>query len=170
VVSLIASALFVFSLRIVDITFYTLRIVMVMLGRKRLAWVFGFVQALVYVGAIWTVLSNLDNELKMLGYATGYATGLVVGMIVEDRLAIGYTHLRIVSQSRGIETADGLRQAGFGATEVAAHGINGAVSIIHCSVLRKNLQAVLALIDQFDPDAFITAENVRQIQRGFWQT
>lgn len=139
-----------------------------MRGRKDLAWIFGFFQAVVYVGAISLVLSNLDSTLKILGYAAGFATGLVIGMNLEDRLAIGYTHLRIISQNRGAETVDGLRQAGFGVTEVSARGMHGTVSVLHCSILRKNEKTVKELIARLDPQAFITAENVIQVQRGFW--
>jgi uncharacterized protein YebE (UPF0316 family) len=169
-INLIVPGLMVFSLRILDITFYTLRIRMVFRGKRKLAWIFGFSQALVYVGAISLVISNLEDIINILGYAAGFATGLVVGMMVEDRLAIGYTHLRIVSQFRGFETAEGLRQAGFGATEVPGHGKDGALSIIHCSILRRNEEIVKDLVNTLDPKAFITAENVLQVKRGFWHT
>jgi len=168
VIDLVASSLIIFGLRVLDISFYTLRIRMVMRGRKELAWIFGFSQAAVYVGAVSLVLSNLGNPFRILGYAAGFATGLVVGMGIEDRLAIGYTHLRVVSQHRGPETVEGLRQAGYGVTEVAARGMDGTVAILHCSVLRKDEKAVTDLIYQLDPHAFITAENVLQVQRGFW--
>ncbi len=165
---LITSSLIVFGLRVLDITFYTLRIRLVMRGRKGLAWVFGFFQAGLYVGALSLVFSNLENTLKILGYAAGFATGLVLGMNLEDRLAIGYTHLRILSQNRGAAIVEGLRQAAYGVTEVPAHGMNGTVSILHCSILRKNEKTVTELISKLDPQAFITAENVLQVQRGFW--
>jgi uncharacterized protein YebE (UPF0316 family) len=164
---MIAAALLVFGLRIIDITFYTLRLRMVVRGRKQLAWIFGFLQALVYVSAIEIVLTNLGDVYAVLGYATGFATGLIVGMLIEDRLAMGFTHLRIVSRWRALETAEGLRRKGFGVTEVAARGLSGSVSVLHCSVLRKNERKVIRIIQSFDPDAFITSENIRAVKSGF---
>jgi uncharacterized protein YebE (UPF0316 family) len=164
----LSAALLIFFLRLVGISFSTLRILMVMRGYKWKAWLFGFCQASIYLLALGSVLTQLDNWLVILGYAAGFATGIVVGMFLENRLAIGYTNIRIVSPSRGFETALGLREAGFAVTEVSARGRDGAVSILHCSVMRRYEQQIKALIHHLDPQAFITAENVYLIQHGFW--
>lgn len=164
----LGSALLIFALRMVGIAVDTMRLLMVMRGNKGKAWLFGFIQSCIYMIALGTVISQLGNWLVILGYATGFATGIVVGMMLEKRLVTGYTHFRIVSPARGIEIAQGLREAGFGVTEVAASGIEGAVEILHCSVLRKNERQAMAVIDRVDPEAFTTAENVRLVEHGFW--
>ena len=48
------AGLIIFTLRIVDVTMMILRILMVIRGRKALAWLFGFIQALVF-----TLLSTI---------------------------------------------------------------------------------------------------------------
>ena len=73
-------AALIFGLRVADMTLDTLRVLVVMRGKKGLAWVLGFFQALIFVVAISSVLKNLDNPLNILGYAAGFATGNVVGM------------------------------------------------------------------------------------------
>ena len=165
---ILTSALIIFVLRVVGVTFSTLRILMVVRGGKLLAWLFGFLQSVIYVATIGWVLSDLGNWTKFLGYAIGFATGLVIGMAMENRLAIGYTNLQIVSPHRGIETAQGLRDEGYAVTEVAAHGKDGSVDVLHCSVLRKYEAKIKTTITRLDPDAFITAKNVYRIQHGFW--
>ena len=168
--TLISSALLIFMLRLIGITFATLRILMVVRGKKGSAWVFGLVQALAYVITLTWVLSDLGNWLIIIGYAAGFATGVLVGMLIEGRLAIGYTNIRVVSPRRGIETAEDLRREGFAVTEVSAQGREGTVSILHCSVLRKYENQVTRHISSIDPEAFITAENVRLEQHGYWNT
>ena len=143
---------------------------MIVRGRKGPAWIFGLLQALVYSIALIWVLSDLGNWVNIIGYAAGFATGVVVGMIIENRLAIGYTNIRVVSPGRGIETAEDLRSEGFAVTEVPAQGLESAVSILHCSVLRKDENQVTKRIIDIDPEAFITAENVRLEQHGFWNS
>ena len=162
------SALLIFGLRLVGVTFATLRILTVVRGGRLLAWLFGFLQALTYVLTIGCVFSDLGNWLKIIGYAMGFATGLVVGMWIEKRLAFGFTNLQIVSPQRGLEMAEGLRDQGYAVTEVSAHGKDGAVEIIHCSVMRKYESSIYAVIAKLDPDAFITAKNVYRIQHGLW--
>ena len=164
----IISFLTLFSLRLVDITLYTIRFMMVVRGRKRMAWIYGFCQAFVYVVAIRAVLSDMGNWGKIVGYAAGFATGIVIGMWIEGRLAIGYTHLRLVSPRRGVELAERLRESGYAVTEVSAFGKEGMVTLLYCNVQRRKAPEVERIAQEVDPEAFITAEAVRSVRRGFW--
>ncbi len=159
----------IFFLRVCDMTLDTLRVLFVMRGRKEIAWVLGFFQAAIFVLAISSVLSNLDNPLNVIGYAAGFATGNVVGMIIEERLAIGHIQLSVVSPRYGSAIAEHLRQQGYAVTEIPARGRDGMVSLLNCSVLRKNVGKVRSLINEIDSEAFITAEEVRPVRRGFWR-
>jgi uncharacterized protein YebE (UPF0316 family) len=162
------SAGLIFALRLGDMSLDTLRVLFVMRGRKAIAWVLGFFQALIFVLAISSVLQNLGNPLNVIGYAAGFATGNVVGMIIEERLAVGHIHLRIVSPRRGSAIAESLRLGGYAVTEVPGRGKDGMVTVLNCSVLRRNVDRVRKLTNGVDPDAFITAEDVRPVRRGFW--
>jgi len=167
--SALTGAGLIFALRVSDMTLDTLRVLVVMRGRKGIAWVLGFFQALIFVIAITTVLSNLDNPLNILGYAAGFATGNVVGMLIEERLAIGHIQLSIISPRRGAALAERLRAEGYAITEISARGKDGVVALLSCSVLRKNVAKVQQLVNEVDESAFITAEDVRPVRRGFWR-
>ena len=164
----IESAILIFALRVVDVSLATVRILMVMRGRKLAAWFLGFSQALVFVIAISAILADLSNWLNIIGYAAGFATGNVVGMLFEERLAIGHTHLRIISPRMGSAIVERLRAEGYGVTEIPARGKDGAVTLLNCSVQRKHGRMVQQMVMEVDPEAFITAENVQPVQRGFW--
>ena len=167
---LIASALLIFALRVVGITFATLRMLMTVRGRKAPAWIFGLIQAGIFILSIGWLLVDFGNWMKIIGYAAGFATGLVVGMIFENRMAIGYMNISIVSPRRGMEIAEGLREQGYAVTEVSAQGRDGAVAILQCSVMRKYERRIMSSILNLDPEAFITAKNVYLIQHGFWNS
>jgi uncharacterized protein YebE (UPF0316 family) len=160
----------IFLMRVSDMTLDTLRVLVVMRGKKSVAWVLGFFQSSIFVLAISTVLSNLDNPLNMIGYAAGFATGNVVGMWLEERLAIGHLHLRIISSRRGAALAEALRAEGYAVTEIPARGKDGTVSLLAISVLRRNAGKIQELIRSIDEEAFITAEDVRPLRRGFWRS
>lgn len=162
------SFLTLFFLRMVDISLYTVRIMMVVRGRKSMAWLFGFCQAFIYVIALRAVLSDIGDWGKILGYAAGFATGIVVGMWLEGRLAIGYTHLRTISPGRGTELAERLRLEGYAVTEVSGQGKDGTVTVLNCSIRRRKTAEVVKIIQEVDAEAFITAEAVRSVRRGFW--
>jgi uncharacterized protein YebE (UPF0316 family) len=163
------AALTIFALRVTDMTMDTMRMLFVMRGRKATAWVLGFFQSIIYIIAITSVLSQLNNPLNIIGYGAGFATGNVVGMLIEERLAIGHIHLWIISPRLGASMAQVLRGEGYGVTEVAGRGKDGMVSMLSMSVLRKEVQHVETLVHQQDSEAFMTSEDVRPIRRGFWR-
>lgn len=159
----------IFLLRVCDMSLDTLRVLVVMRGRKGIAWLLGFAQSMIFVVAITSVLQNLDNPLNLLGYAAGFATGNVVGMLIEERLAIGHTQLSIVSSRFGSAIAEKMRAEGYAVTEIPARGRDGMVSLLSVSVLRKNTERVHKIVNEVDPTAFITAEEVRPVRRGLWR-
>ena len=159
----------IFLLRVMDMSLDTLRVLMVMRGRKGIAWGLGFFQAAIFILAITRVLSNLNNPLNVIGYAAGFATGNVVGMWIEERLAIGHIHLSIFSPRRGAALVERLRTEGYAVTELSGRGKDGMVSLLHCNILRKNVERVNRIVKEVDEEAFITAEEIRPVRRGFWR-
>lgn len=162
-------ALGIFALRVTDMSFDTLRLLFVVRGRKGIAWALGFCQSAIFVIAITFVLSNLDNPLNFIGYAAGFATGNVLGMVIEERLAIGFTHMQVVSPRRGVILAQRLREAGFAVTEIPARGRDGTVSMLSLSLRRREVVTAEQIVHETDADAFVTVEEVRPIRRGFWR-
>ncbi len=162
-------AIIIFGLRVSDMSLDTLRMLFVMRGRKGVAWILGFCQSLIFVIAITSVLENLNNPLNIIGYAAGFATGNVVGMMIEERLAIGHTLLSIISSRRGSALAECLREAGYAVTEIPARGKDGMVTMLNCNVLRKNVDKVRQMVKAVDEEAFVTADEIRPLRRGFWR-
>jgi uncharacterized protein YebE (UPF0316 family) len=166
--SLLLSALFIFVLRTIDVSLATVRMLMVFRGQKLWAWVLGFIQAVVFVVAISAILTNISNWVNIVGFAGGFATGNVVGMLIEDRMAMGYTHFRIISSRQGPAIADRIREAGYAVTEISGRGKDGTVTLLNCSVQRKRSHKIEEFVQEIDPEAFVTAEDVRPVRRGFW--
>lgn len=160
---------FIFLLRVLDMSFDTLRVLFVVRGRRAPAWLTGFIQSTLWVVAVTSVLGHLENLFNLIGYAGGFATGTVVGLVIEERLAIGHGHLRIISSQRGSAVADALRQAGYGVTELSGRGKDGTVAILTTSVRRRDIDRVRRKVLQADPESFLTVEEVRPLHRGFWR-
>jgi uncharacterized protein YebE (UPF0316 family) len=161
--------LIIFCLRVIDMSLDTLRVLFVIRGRRPQAWFLGFFQSMLWVVAITSVLSNLDNLWNIAAYAGGFATGNVIGMMIEERLAIGHGHLRIISSRRGNAIVEALREAGYAVTEISGRGKDGTVSVIDCSVKRKEILPAQKVIYKTDPDAFVTVEEIRPLHRGYWR-
>ncbi len=162
-------AIAIFFLRIGDMSLDTIRVLFVVRGRKKLAWILGFFQSLLFVVAISSVLANLNSIVTILGYAAGFATGNVIGMLIEERLAIGYIQFTIISSNRGAAIAEQLRQSGYAVTEIVARGRDGTVAMLQTNVKRKDMDNIETIVLEADAEAFVTQDEVRPVRRGFWR-
>ena len=162
-------ALIIFILRIFTLAVYPLRIKMIANGKKTFVWLLAVFQASVFIITFIAIISELNNWLKMSSYAAGFATGNVVGMIIEEKIAMGYTLLRIISPGRGAEITEKIRSEGYAVTEILAQGKNGTVSLLNCHVRRRESYQLEKIILATDSEAFVTALPVRPLQRGFWR-
>lgn len=159
----------IFAARLVNIAIDTLRFMFTLRGKQGISWVLGFVESVLFVLIIGSVLTNLENPLNVIGYAAGFATGNVVGMAIEKRLAIGFTHFTIISRDHSTEIADKLRDEGYGVTEIPARGRESNFILVDCHVRRKQADEVEALVLNVDPKAFITTEEVTPRRSGIWR-
>jgi uncharacterized protein YebE (UPF0316 family) len=165
----VLTALGVFLMRIINMALDTIRVLLSLRGKKTLTWILGFLQSIIYVLALAPVLTNLTNLVILFGYAAGFGTGNILGMYFEERMAIGHLRITVVSPNRGRSITEELRKAGYAVTETAGRGKDGSVSILNTNVFRKNLSKVEQIVLEIDPNAFITSEDVKPINRGFWR-
>ena len=160
--------LLIFALRTTDLSLSTTRMLMVMRGRRGITWVLAFFQSIIYVIGVAGVISNLGNPINLLAFAAGFASGNVTGILIENRLAPGHSHLRIISTGHGAAILEQLHAADVGATDLSAGGRDGTVDQIYCFVPRRKARATIDLILDVDPSAFISSIAVRRIDGG-WQ-
>ena len=158
----------IFLLRVANMTLDTVRALMVIRGNKWTTWILGFIQTVIYVFVLNSVIQDLNNLPNLLAYAGGFATGNVVGMWVEERIAVGFVNLRVISPLRGAAVAAGLREDGYAVTEFSGRGRDGTVTLLDISVRRKNAKQVRAIVETLDQNAFITSENLQPVRKGFW--
>lgn len=157
--SVFIAALIIFALRLVDVSLGTLRIQFLVQGRRRLAGVVAFFESLVWTVAAVQVLGDLNEPVKILGYAGGYAAGTMLGSFVEGRLALGERLVRVVAPLDTPPVAPALADAGYPVTVVNGEGVFGEVRISFSVVPRRRVDHVVALIHANNPDAFVTVED-----------
>ncbi len=162
-----SAALFIFILRVIGVSLSTIRVLIMMRGKKLLSASVGFFEVMVYAIAIGQVVQNLSNWWNLLGYCLGFSVGTLLGMGLEERLALGYATIRVVSPERAHVIAETIRKAGHGATEMWGEGKKGQVGMVKTVVRRKEAEPLCRLIDRIDPDAFITIEETRAVQHGY---
>jgi len=159
--------LIIFCMRILDVSMGTVRMLSAVQGRRLIAALIGVVEVTIWVLAAGTAIKNLDSFWHLLGYSGGFAAGTAIGVWIEEKIAFGYVSLRIISAKGGAHIAHALREAGFGATEFPAVGGAGKVAFVISVVRRRRVREALRVINEICPEAFVTMEMPRSIQRGY---
>ena len=147
----------IFLARIADTSIGTVRIVLLVAGRRLVPALLGFVEVSIWALATGGVVSNLDNPLTVIGFAGGFAVGIMLGLWIEERIAFGYRVLQVINRDPAIDVSARLREHDYRVTRVDGRGLQGAVEIATL-LIRRRLRAVRALIEEIAPEAFVTIE------------
>lgn len=161
--------LLIFLARVCDVSLGTLRIIFVSRGRKLIAPFLGFVEVLIWLLVITQILRGMNNLVAFLAYAAGFAMGNFVGMLIEERLAIGVSAVRVIGSRRMGTIAGELQKKGFGVTTMDGRGARGPVTILFTMVKRKEIGSVLKIILRHDPKAFYSVEDARTAGEGIFR-
>ncbi|TGL63526.1 DUF2179 domain-containing protein [Leptospira sarikeiensis] len=161
----------IYCARMTDVSIGTVRIILISRERKIFAAMLGFVEVLLWLIVITQIMRNLSNVLCYIAYAGGFATGTFLGMVVEEKLAIGHSLIRIIVPEKGEEIVQNLTQAGYRTTSLEAQGARGPVKVILSFLRRKDIPIVLAILKKTAPGAFYTIENARKTSDPeLWKT
>ena len=149
------------GLRVIDVSLGTIRMIMVIRGRRLYAATLGFFEVMVWLTAITGILSHITNWLNVVAYGVGFALGNVVGMLIESRMAVGQQAIRFISPEHGERITRVLRAKGFGVTEVVASGREGPVGLGFVIASRKKVPEAMEIITGVDPGVVATIKDVR---------
>ena len=169
--SLILGYLLIFFARVSDVTLSTIRMLMVVQGRKIQAAIIGFFEVSIYVTALSKVVSSLDNIGNLLAYALGFACGNYIGITIENRIALGNLAIQVILKSNNsIELIERLRDIGFGVTVLDGQGREGTRQILQLAINRKDLEELKDIVYSYDKEAFITTNSINPINGGYFST
>lgn len=135
-------------------------------GYKNLSPIFGFFEVLIWIIVVSQIMKQANNFACYLGWAAGYAAGNYIGLLLEEKLAIGLQIIRIITHKECSKLIYELQQANHGTTVLDARGSQGPVKIILVVVKRKNIEPIIRIIDQNNPESFYSIEDVREVNRG----
>jgi uncharacterized protein YebE (UPF0316 family) len=161
--------LLIFFARIMDVSIGTLRLIFVSKGYKFYAPMLGFFEVIIWLLAIGQIMQHLDNFLCYIAYGLGFATGNYLGIYLEEKMSLGTVLIRVVAKTDTRDLIDRLRGERFGASLVDIEGMTGKQKMIFTIVKRIDLKDVLEIIQENDPQAFVTIEDVKTAKEGFFR-
>ncbi|MBN1817431.1 MAG: DUF2179 domain-containing protein [Sedimentisphaerales bacterium] len=160
----------IFLSRICDVSLGTIRIIAVSRGHRFRAAILGFFEVLIWITVISRVMQNLNNIWCYIAYAGGFATGNYVGLLIEQKLAMGQLIVRIIFRKEANELLAEMNRRGFGVTCIEGEGAKGPVHLLYSVVQRNDLEELLSLIQEYNPKAFYSIEDVRHVREGIFRT
>lgn len=158
----------IFFSRILDQSIGTLRLIFVSKGFRHIAPVLGFFEVIIWLLAITQVLKHLYNPMCYIAYGAGFGMGNYIGILLEEKISIGNVLVRIIPKSDTEGLIGHLREEGFGVTSVDAEGAKGPVKIVFTIMKRKNIPRAIKIINQYNPHAFYTIEEIKAVKEGYF--
>jgi uncharacterized protein YebE (UPF0316 family) len=158
--------LLIFFARVCDMSLDTIRVIFMSKGIQYLPAIIGFFEVIIWLVAIGQVMNNLTNAVCYIAYGAGFATGTFVGMALEEKLSLGLTSVRIIVKEDPSELVQFLRSHNYGVTSIDAEGGTGKVKMVFTIIKRQDLQHVVGIIKDFNPNAFYSIEEVKSVAEG----
>src|SRR5699024_6543057 len=155
-------------INIVYVSFSTMRMILTLKGRRYLAAFVSTFEVVIYIIGLSIVLENLEAIQNIIAYAVGFALGIIIGSKIEERLALGYITVNVISTNPELPFTKELREKGFGVTRWTSYGMDGDRLSIEVLAPRKQEVYLYKLITDIDPKAFIISYEPKHIQGGFW--
>lgn len=152
--------------RMADVSLGTLRHIFLSKGLKKLVPLLGFIEVLIWIVVVAQIMKNLNNVMCYFAWAAGFSLGTWIGIKLDEKLALGLQLMRVITSRDSEKLEERLRMADLGVTVIEARGAKGPVRILMTIVDRKNLKVVTAIVNEFDPEAFYSVQDIREVRRG----
>jgi len=155
-------------INIVYVTFFTIRMILTLKGQRYLAAFISMIEVVIYVLGLGLVLNNLNEIQNLIAYAVGYGIGVIVGMKIEEKLALGYITVNVITNAYDKDMPKILREKGYGVTNWEANGLEGNRMAMQILTPRKFELKLYDTIKSLDSKAFIISYEPKTIHGGFW--
>ncbi len=163
-----AMVLIILAVNVAYVSLLTVRTMFTLKGKRYLASLISAFEATVFVLGVGLVIDNLGEIQNLLAYAAGFAIGILVGTKIEERLALGYVTVKVISKHLHRTFPRALRNKGFGVTSWRGEGRGGERLVMEILTSRKDQERLYNYIVAYDSEAFIISYEPHHFYGGFW--
>lgn len=158
----------IFFGKIVEVTFATLRIVLINRGERTKGSLVAFVEIILWIMITGTVLVGFTKApLKIVVFALAFSLGNYLGSWLENKIALGLSTIQIITCEDSKQLLEVLRQNDLAVTVVAAEGKDGMRKVLDIHLKRSRIPATVKLINKNIKDCVITVRDVKVIKGGY---
>ena len=162
--------LFIFFGKILEVSFGTLRIVLINRGERTVGAIIAVVEITLWLVIASSVLTGFkDDFLKGIVYAVAFACGNYIGSWLDELLAFGLSSMQVVlpdmETGKAVEAC--LRAKGFGITSLDVHGRDEDRAMLLMTMQRKRLPEALAILEKQCNGAVVTVSDIKTQRGGY---
>lgn len=152
-----------------EVSIGTLRNILVNKGYRKQGSILAFFEITLWVFIASRVITNIGAApIKGVIYSLGYALGVFFGSKLENKLAFGKVLIQINTKvDYASLISEVLRDNGLGVTTVDAKGKDSTRYILMVYTNRKGKDGILNIVNEIDPDAMVTVNDVSSLSGGF---
>ena len=162
--------LFIFFGKILEVSFGTLRIVLINRGERTIGSMIAILEISLWLIVASSVLVGFKTDfLKGIVYALAFACGNYIGSWLDELLAFGLSSMQVVlpDMESAREAEACLREKGFGITSLDVHGRDDDRSMLIMTMQRKRLPQAIAILEKQCNGAVVTVTDIKTQRGGY---
>ncbi len=158
----------IFFGKIIEVTFATLRIVLINRGEKTKGSFVAFIEVILWIFITGTVIVGFqDAPLKALVFALAFALGNYLGSWLESKIALGLSTIKIITSEDASCLIQTLRENNLAVTVLEAEGKDGHRNILEIYLKRARINKTVKLINGCLDKCVITLTDVKVLKGGY---
>lgn len=161
----------VFIAMLSQVLISTVRMIMMIKGKKMISIVIGFFEAAIGLTNIILVISNAVksgiNVFIILFYSLGFAAGLFFGMLVSQKISKDIMSIQIITRHPDTAIEDLLRDNGFGVTCHKGSGKEGNLKVLNVVCKKTDFEQLKKLVTGIDKKAMLSSHTIEGLSGGF---
>ncbi len=159
---------FIFFGKIVEVTFATLRIVLINRGERTKGSVVALIEVLLWLFITGTVLVGFQAApLKAIVFAVAFALGNWLGSWLENKIALGLSTIKIITSENPCSLLQILREHDLAVTVIEGEGKDGHRFMLEIYLKRARINSTIKLINSTIDNCVITLSDVKVIKGGY---
>ncbi|MDD3946566.1 MAG: DUF5698 domain-containing protein [Clostridia bacterium] len=158
----------IFFGKIIEVTFATLRIVLINRGERTKGSLVAFVEVILWIYVTGTVLVGFQNSpLKVVVFAVAFALGNYMGSWLENKIALGLSTIEVITTEDPACLLAVLRANNLGVTVIDGEGKDGVRKILKVHLKRSRIASTVKLINKNLETCVISVTDVKVIKGGY---
>jgi uncharacterized protein YebE (UPF0316 family) len=161
---------FIFFGKILEVSFGTLRIVLINRGERTIGSMIAILEITLWLIVASSVLVGFKTDfVKGIVYALAFACGNYIGSWLDELLAFGLSSMQVVlpDMASAKEAEACLREKGFGITTLDVHGRDDDRSMLIMTMQRKRLPQAIAILEEHCNGAVVTVSDIKTQRGGY---